>query len=175
MRNNKSNFEYQTWRAINPSFPPATKSAVAVAPSINAQNTLWMAGGSGSPLDDKQSMTSDPESEEVTKYNTIAKRLKPERKGPICPNDLMTSNHICSIGWQDSFVIERSLVAVPKSFPRTWYSFKKCWYVWLVCLKIPNIDSAQDPQPLSSHSQLDASGLTTSSKAIQKSLKLLMS
>ena len=32
-----------------------------------ARSHTWIAGGSGSPFADKQSMTSDPESEEVTK------------------------------------------------------------------------------------------------------------
>ena len=47
--------------------PPATSRAVAVVPSINAQNTLCTGGGSGMPLAERQSITRDPESDDVTK------------------------------------------------------------------------------------------------------------
>ena len=53
--------------AIKLFFPPATSRAVAVVPSINAQNTLCAGGGSGMPLAERQSITKDPESEDVTK------------------------------------------------------------------------------------------------------------
>ena len=69
-------FAVLTCKASKASGPPATNSAVAVAPSISAQKTLWILGGSGSPLDVKESITSEPESDEVTKYKTIANKLK---------------------------------------------------------------------------------------------------
>ena len=65
-------------KAVSPPFPPAAKRALAVAPSIIAQKTLWIFGGSGSPLDVKQSITNEPESDEVTKYKTMANKLENE-------------------------------------------------------------------------------------------------
>ena len=53
--------------AIKLFFPPATRRAVAVVPSIRAQNTLCTGGGSGMPLAERQSITKDPESDDVTK------------------------------------------------------------------------------------------------------------
>ncbi len=53
---------------------PATSSAVAVAPSVTAQNIRWRMGGSGWPLAERQSITRDPLSEEVTKYRTMPAR-----------------------------------------------------------------------------------------------------
>ena len=53
--------------AVKLSFPPATSKAEAVAPSINAQKTRCTGGGSGIPFAERQSITRDPESEEVTK------------------------------------------------------------------------------------------------------------
>ena len=47
--------------------PPETRRAVAVTPWIRAQPSRWTRGGSGSPLEERQSMTREPESLEVTK------------------------------------------------------------------------------------------------------------
>ena len=49
------------------------------------------------PFDDKQSITNDPESEDVTKYRTIPKSEKTDKKRPTSPYDLIMSNHICSV------------------------------------------------------------------------------
>ena len=59
------------WRALSDSFPPATSRAQAAAPSVSAQKTRCMIGGSGLPLAVMQSMTKEPESEEVMKYRTM--------------------------------------------------------------------------------------------------------
>ena len=56
-----------TWRAPRASVPPATKRAVAVAPSHNAQNTLCNLGGFELPLAARMSIMRDPESDDVTK------------------------------------------------------------------------------------------------------------
>ena len=69
--------------AVKLFFPPATSNAVAVAPSVKAQNTLWTAGGSGTPFAERQSITRDPESDEVTKYKMMATKENTERKYPI--------------------------------------------------------------------------------------------
>ena len=53
--------------AVKPSFPPAVSRAVAVAPSVKAQNILCSIGGSGWPLAERQSMTREPLSEDVVK------------------------------------------------------------------------------------------------------------
>ena len=71
------------WMAVKLSFPPATSNAVAVAPSVKAQNTRCTAGGSGIPFAERQSITSDPESDEVTKYNMIASKENTDKKFPI--------------------------------------------------------------------------------------------
>ncbi len=47
--------------------PPATSSAAATQPSMTAQNTRCAFGGSGLPPAVMMSMTSEPESAEVTK------------------------------------------------------------------------------------------------------------
>ena len=54
---------------------------MAVAPSMRAQKTRCILGGSGSPLEARQSITREPESEEVTKYKIMANREKIERNG----------------------------------------------------------------------------------------------
>ena len=54
-------------KAFRASVPPAYNRAVAVAPSVRAQKIRWGMGGSGSPLAERQSMTSEPLSELVTK------------------------------------------------------------------------------------------------------------
>ena len=60
-----------------------TSRAVAVAPSIRAQKTRWILGGSGSPLELRQSMTREPESDDVTKYRMMANRENMERNWPM--------------------------------------------------------------------------------------------
>ena len=72
-----------TWNAFSPLAPPAAIRAEARAPSENDQKIRWIFGGSGSPLAAMQSMTSDPESADVTNNSTIAKSEKMARKFPI--------------------------------------------------------------------------------------------
>ena len=48
----------------------------------SAQSNLCRRGGSGWPLDAKQSMTREPESLDVTKYKTNDKIEKPLKKPP---------------------------------------------------------------------------------------------
>ena len=104
--------------AVKLSFPPATSKAEAVAPSINAQKTRCAEGGSGMPFAERQSITKDPESEEVTKYKMMENSENADRNSPIPVYDRTTSNHICSIGWQESLLNDRSLVTLPKSSPK---------------------------------------------------------
>ena len=47
--------------------PPANNKAAATTPSVDAQNTRCHTGVSGTPPEANESMTSDPESDEVTK------------------------------------------------------------------------------------------------------------
>ena len=51
--------------------PPASSSAAATAPSEEAQNTRCQTGVVVAPPDASESITSEPESEEVTKKVTI--------------------------------------------------------------------------------------------------------
>ena len=65
-------------RAASPPVPspllvaaaPASSSAAATTPSVVAQKARLQVGGSGSPPEDSMSMTSEPESEDVTKKVT---------------------------------------------------------------------------------------------------------
>ncbi len=56
-----------TCKALNAFVPPATRRAVAVAPSVRAQNNLWITGGLGCPLAHMMSITREPLSDDVTK------------------------------------------------------------------------------------------------------------
>jgi len=63
--------------------PPAINKIEATIPSVDAQNILWITGGLGFPPAVIMSMTSEPESEEVTKNVTtthIARKLTKGRK-----------------------------------------------------------------------------------------------
>ena len=70
-------------RAVKALSPPATSKAVAAAPSVRAQKILCRIGGSGWPLDERQSMTKDPLSDDVTKYKTIPANDITDRKPPV--------------------------------------------------------------------------------------------
>ncbi len=69
-------------RALNALSPPDTSRAVAVAPSVKAQKIRWKMGGSGWPLAERQSITNEPLSDDVTKYNTMAASDTTDRKSP---------------------------------------------------------------------------------------------
>ena len=88
-------------KATRPSAPPALNRAVAVAPSVRAQNMRWMTGGSASPLAERQSMTREPLSELVTKYRITLIKDITDRNVPRSPYCSITSNHMSFFPLQD--------------------------------------------------------------------------
>lgn len=54
-------------RALRAFDPPATNKAVATAPSVNAQKTLWIQCVFSKPFEAKWSTIRDPESDDVIK------------------------------------------------------------------------------------------------------------
>ena len=61
-------------KALNASAPPTYNNAIATEPSANAQKTLCTTGASSFPPAVILSITSEPESDDVTK-NTITKNI----------------------------------------------------------------------------------------------------
>ncbi len=58
--------------------PPASRRAAATAPSLLAQNTRCQTGVTGAPPEARESITSEPESEEVTKKVTMRITVRKE-------------------------------------------------------------------------------------------------
>ena len=83
--------------ALRASVPPALRRTLAHAPSVTAQKIRCRTGGSSQPLAARQSMISEPLSELVTKYNTMAAREMTEIASLnrlVSPYDRMTSKNI---------------------------------------------------------------------------------
>ena len=86
-------------------------------PHATAQNTFRMAGGRGSPLAVMQSITMEPESDEVTKYRAIPNIDVTGKKIPMPFWVNMTSNLICSMARQDNLTALLSVATDAISSP----------------------------------------------------------
>ena len=60
--------------------PPASSRVAATAPSLLAQNTRCHMGVMAAPPDARESMTNEPESEEVTKKVTMRMTVRKETR-----------------------------------------------------------------------------------------------
>lgn len=91
--------------------PPASSSAAATTPSVTAQNIRCQTGGSSLPPEVMMSITSEPESDEVTKkviinkvataeefWESVGPRPRADRlKRDLTLNSLLSSNAIKSL------------------------------------------------------------------------------
>src|SRR5690554_3218295 len=101
--------------ACNASSPPAISSAIAIAPTISAQKMRCHTGDCSSPLDESMSITSAPESADVTKKITTSR---------VATAEVSSGNGYASRNWNSATEVSALTAATrPGDCPdMIWYS-----------------------------------------------------